>query len=364
VRGVSWSINSAKRRAYGNARRQHYPSKTQNYCWLNNSAIVPRLRGVHEYSGGATIPKHPQLGRGKADRDRSVLGRCRCRSRAADGVEIPQRLARQQTILPAILEAETVVSVVGLHWDPDSCAMIFGWWAAWVRQWGAYASHRNHGRKCHGVARIVTPVERSLTYTAFENLQKTIHDRLSEITGAVHQAYLKRSHRYSNLERRSLPLLGPGVWNGTWRQGQLPSVQTAQGPPGLSWAVNPQGTMPSCVPSNHRTRITRLRTTRLFSCEQSSWNPAEGCPAMVKQVRCLGTLRPIHSWEPGLFGVLTQMWAVNSLSSWASNLRFISSSDSPTSVPEGLNRQSHSEQPKPWKFRSSIHIRLRATATV
>ena len=41
---------------------------------LNNSAIVPRLRGVHEYSEGATIPKHPQLGRGKADRERSVLG--------------------------------------------------------------------------------------------------------------------------------------------------------------------------------------------------------------------------------------------------------------------------------------------------
>jgi hypothetical protein len=50
------------------------PSKTQNYCCLNSPAIVPRLRGVHEHSEGATIPKHPQLGRGKADRERSVLG--------------------------------------------------------------------------------------------------------------------------------------------------------------------------------------------------------------------------------------------------------------------------------------------------
>jgi hypothetical protein len=50
------------------------PSKTQNYCCLNNLAIVPRFRGIHEYSAGATIPKHPQLGRSKADRERSVLG--------------------------------------------------------------------------------------------------------------------------------------------------------------------------------------------------------------------------------------------------------------------------------------------------
>jgi len=78
---------------------------------LNNSAIVPRLRGVHEYSEGATIPKHQQLGRGKADRDRSVLGRRRCRSRATDGFEIPERLARQHTILPAHPEVRRYIQL-------------------------------------------------------------------------------------------------------------------------------------------------------------------------------------------------------------------------------------------------------------
>ena len=95
--GLSWSVNSEKRRAYGNDWRQRYPSKTQSYCELNNSAIVPWPGGVYEYSEGPTIPGHPQLGRGKADRDRSVPGRCRCRARAAGEVEGPQRLARQQS---------------------------------------------------------------------------------------------------------------------------------------------------------------------------------------------------------------------------------------------------------------------------
>ena len=42
--------------------------------------------------------RHPQLGRGEADRDRSVLGRRCCRARAADWLEVPQRLAGQSPI--------------------------------------------------------------------------------------------------------------------------------------------------------------------------------------------------------------------------------------------------------------------------
>src|ERR1700676_4641523 len=47
---------------------------------------------------------------------------------------------------------------------------------------------------------------------------------------------------------------------------------------------------------------------------------------------------------------LTQVWAANSLSRSASYFLFISSSETSARAPEGLNFQSHSEQPKPWKF--------------
>ena len=46
-------------------------------------------------------------------------------------------------------------------------------------------------------------------------------------------------------------------------------------------------------------------------------------------------------------GCWAHTWAANSLSRWASYFCFISSSDSPTSAPEVLNIQLHSEQPKP-----------------
>ena len=46
-------------------------------------------------------------------------------------------------------------------------------------------------------------------------------------------------------------------------------------------------------------------------------------------------------------GCLTQMWAANSSSRWSSYFCFISSSDSPTSAPEVINIQLHSEQPEP-----------------
>src|SRR5947208_11169720 len=53
-------------------------------------AAFLNILGIHD-------SRTPQLGRGEADRDRSVLGRCCCRARAADWLEVPQRLARQES---------------------------------------------------------------------------------------------------------------------------------------------------------------------------------------------------------------------------------------------------------------------------
>ena len=39
--------------------REHHPNKAQNYCCLNNSAIILGLRCVYEYYGESTIPGHP-----------------------------------------------------------------------------------------------------------------------------------------------------------------------------------------------------------------------------------------------------------------------------------------------------------------
>jgi hypothetical protein len=50
------------------------------------------------------------------------------------------------------------------------------------------------------------------------------------------------------------------------------------------------------------------------------------------------------------------------LSRCDSKLRIISSKDSPVGVPEGVNRQSHSEQPKPRKRCCSIHTSFRLIA--
>src|SRR5580658_6042471 len=50
---------------------------------------------------------------------------------------------------------------------------------------------------------------------------------------------------------------------------------------------------------------------------------------------------------------------VNSLSRCDSKLRIISSKDVPVGSPEGLNRQLHSEQPKPRKCCRSIHTSFR-----
>jgi hypothetical protein len=63
-------------------------------------------------------------------------------------------------------------------------------------------------------------------------------------------------------------------------------------------------------------------------------------------------------------GCWPQTWAANSLSRWASYFCFISSSDSPTNAPEGLNAQLHSEQPKPSKLWRAIHASLRGMAEV
>src|ERR1700733_6338887 len=52
-------------------------------------------------------------------------------------------------------------------------------------------------------------------------------------------------------------------------------------------------------------------------------------------------------------------WDVNSLSRCHSKWRSISSKDGPVGAPEGLNRQSHSEQPKPRKRCFSIHTSFR-----
>jgi len=49
----------------------------------------------------------------------------------------------------------------------------------------------------------------------------------------------------------------------------------------------------------------------------------------------------------GLSECSAQTWDVNSLSRCNSKLRIISSNDLPVGAPEGLNRQPHSEQPKP-----------------
>jgi hypothetical protein len=65
---------------------------------------------------------------------------------------------------------------------------------------------------------------------------------------------------------------------------------------------------------------------------------------------------------PYFFGVVAQTWDVNSLSRCNSKLRSISAKDVPVGVPEGLNRQPHSEQPKPRKRSPSIHTIFRLTA--
>jgi hypothetical protein len=58
----------------------------------------------------------------------------------------------------------------------------------------------------------------------------------------------------------------------------------------------------------------------------------------------------------------TQTWEVNSLSRCNSKLCIISSKDVPVGGLVGLNRQPHSEQPKPRKCSCSIHISLRCIA--
>ena len=58
-------------------------------------------------------------------------------------------------------------------------------------------------------------------------------------------------------------------------------------------------------------------------------------------------------------GWSAQTCDVNSLSRCNSKLRIISSKDVPVGPPEGLNRQSHSEQPKPRKRCRSIHTSFR-----
>ena len=56
--------------------------------------------------------------------------------------------------------------------------------------------------------------------------------------------------------------------NGPWRQGQLPSGQTAKGPSGLPGAVTPQGTWPPCIPSN-QILIIRALSTRVCAVVNS-----------------------------------------------------------------------------------------------
>ena len=66
---------------------------------------------------------------------------------------------------------------------------------------------------------------------------------------------------------------------------------------------------------------------------------------------------------PNPFGVIgTNTWEVNSFSRCNSKLRIISSKDVPVSAPEGLNRQPHTEQPKPRKCCCSIHTSSRLMA--
>jgi len=61
-------------------------------------------------------------------------------------------------------------------------------------------------------------------------------------------------------------------------------------------------------------------------------------------------------------GWSAQTCSVNSLSRINSKLRIISSKDAPVGAPEGLNRQPHSEQPKPRKRSCSIHTSFRLMA--
>src|SRR5580658_7713566 len=60
----------------------------------------------------------------------------------------------------------------------------------------------------------------------------------------------------------------------------------------------------------------------------------------------------------------TQTWEADSSSRCASYFGFISSSDATRGAPEGLNLQSHAEQPKPRKLWPLIHFRLRGIATL
>jgi hypothetical protein len=64
----------------------------------------------------------------------------------------------------------------------------------------------------------------------------------------------------------------------------------------------------------------------------------------------------------GLRGWSAQTCRANSLSRCSSKLRIISSKDAPAGGPEGVNRQPHSEQPKPRKRECSIHFSSRFMA--
>jgi hypothetical protein len=65
------------------------------------------------------------------------------------------------------------------------------------------------------------------------------------------------------------------------------------------------------IESQHEDNETQDK--RMSCCEHSSGNLAQGCPATVKQVR--GNAATYSVFGAWAFGVLTQMWAANSLSS-------------------------------------------------
>src|SRR5882762_10210161 len=86
-------------------------------------------------------------------------------------------------------------------------------------------------------------------------------------------------------------------------------------------------------------RIDDLITFQLVSVDEFHASAVFKCfdPLFVSHVRSWNLTAATYSvFGLAALGCLTQTWAANSLSRWASYFCFISSSDSRTSAPEGL----------------------------
>jgi len=86
------------------------------------------------------------------------------------------------------------------------------------------------------------------------------------------------------------------------------------------------------------------------------------CGKTLSESVAIGLVWIIQSLGLSVLGWSPQTCDVNSLSRCDSKLRIISSKVPPVGVPEGLNRQPHSEQPKPRKRCCSIQTSFRLMA--